>query len=40
MSDDTMLREHRKSYQGFVRLIAVSTILVALVLVFLAVVTL
>jgi hypothetical protein len=36
MSDDTMLQEHKKSYQGFVRLVAVSTLLTALGLVFLA----
>ena len=37
MADDSMLQEHRNSYHGFVRLMTVSTGLVALVLVLMAI---
>jgi hypothetical protein len=37
MPDDHMLREHQKSWHGFVRLITVSTAAVALTLVLMAI---
>ena len=37
MADDSMLQEHRKTYQGFVRLFTVSTGLVALILILMAI---
>ncbi len=37
MSDDSMLQEHRNNYHGFVRLITVSTGLVVLILVLMAI---
>ena len=37
MADDSMLQEHRKTYEGFVRLLTVSSALVALTLVLMAI---
>ncbi len=36
MSDDSMLQEHKQTYNGFVRLIAVSTAATAATLILLA----
>ena len=37
MADNSMLQEHRKTYQSFVRLLTVSTGLVALTLILMAI---
>ena len=37
MGDDSMLQEHRSNYHGFVRLMTVSTGLVVLILVLMAI---
>ncbi len=36
MSDDPMLKEHKATYHGFVRLVTVSTVAVAVVLALMA----